>query len=174
MDPPSPVSELDRRNVTLFCDVASGNPASLYSVKWYMDGNLLKQLPLCEPQPDGSNGDLCDIDPSKLLLEHVSKLFHGNFSCEGANEAGWGEPSEEQQLEIYCKYNSLLSFNPDLVQYFMAESSKFHARTASVSCIYVVSTLHPTSILSGGRHRSSSLASHRAYFVMHNKKDCLS
>ena len=109
MDPPSPISELDRRNVTLFCDITSGYPNTLTRVNWYMDGNLLKELPDC---PDGDNfgnfgdnsGDLCDIDPSKLLLEHVSKLFHGNYSCEAANEAGWSDMSEPKQLEIYCKY----------------------------------------------------------------------
>jgi hypothetical protein len=95
-----------------------------------MDGVLLKQLPMCEdddgsgfsggtPLASGSgsgsgSGDsvdestsgrneLCDIDPSKLLLEHVSKLFHGNFSCEATNGAGWSERSEESPLEVYCK-----------------------------------------------------------------------
>ena len=65
-----------------------------------MDGNLLKELPDCHSE----NADLCDIDPSKLLLEHVSKLFHGNYSCQAANEAGWSPMSEPQQLEIYCEY----------------------------------------------------------------------
>ena len=65
-----------------------------------MDGNLLKELPDCH----SANADLCDIDPSKLLLEHVSKLFHGNYSCQAANEAGWSPMSEPQQLEIYCEY----------------------------------------------------------------------
>ena len=44
MDPAVPVSELDRRNVTLFCDVRDGNPAALVSVRWYFDGELLKQV----------------------------------------------------------------------------------------------------------------------------------
>jgi len=107
MDPPSPISELDRRNVTLFCDIVSGYPNILTRVNWYMDGNLLKELPDCPDDLDfggfGENGanDLCDIDPSKLLLEHVSKLFHGNYSCEAANEAGWSDMSELKQLEIY-------------------------------------------------------------------------
>ena len=111
MDPPSPISELDRRNVTLFCDIVSGYPSILTRVNWYMDGNLLKELPDCPDDLDfggfGENGanDLCDIDPSKLLLEHVSKLFHGNYSCEAANEAGWSDMSELKQLEIYCKYS---------------------------------------------------------------------
>ena len=104
MDPPSPISELDRRNVTLFCDLVSGYPNVLTRVNWYMDGNLLKELPDCPDNPSDFNNDLCDIDPSKLLLEHVSKLFHGNYSCEAANEAGWSEMSEPKQLEIYCKY----------------------------------------------------------------------
>ena len=119
MDPPSPISELDRRNVTLFCDITSGYPNTLTRVNWYMDGNLLKELPDC---PDGDNfgnfgdnsGDLCDIDPSKLLLEHVSKLFHGNYSCEAANEAGWSDMSEPKQLEIYCKYFVLFFGLPPL------------------------------------------------------------
>ena len=42
MSPSSPINELDRRNVTLFCDVISGNPPTLNSVKWFMDGVLLK------------------------------------------------------------------------------------------------------------------------------------
>jgi len=109
MDPPSPISELDRRNVTLFCDIVSGYPSILTRVNWYMDGNLLKELPDCPDdqldfggfgENNGAN-DLCDIDPSKLLLEHVSKLFHGNYSCEAANEAGWSDMSELKQLEIY-------------------------------------------------------------------------
>ena len=53
---------------------------------------------------NGKKGDLCDIDPSKLLLEHVSKLFHGNFSCEASNGAGWSDRSEETPLEVHCKH----------------------------------------------------------------------
>ena len=115
MSPSSPINELDRRNVTLFCGVISGNPATLNSVKWFMDGVLLKQLPMChneleydiiDAESTGMNNDeddLCDIDPSKLLLEHVTKLFHGNFSCEATNDAGWSERSPEESLEIHCK-----------------------------------------------------------------------
>ena len=44
MDPAVPVSEMDRRNVTLFCDVRDGNPAALVGVRWYFDGELLKQV----------------------------------------------------------------------------------------------------------------------------------
>ena len=59
------------------------------------------QLPLCDDS--GQSQGLCDIDPSKLLLEHVSQQFHGNFSCQGNNGAGWSRVSRERQLEIYCE-----------------------------------------------------------------------
>ncbi len=106
MYPPSPVSELDRANVSLFCDVSAGNPPELVSVKWLMDGVLLKQLPLCDNDGQGEE-DLCDVDPSKLLLEHVTRSFHGNYSCQGTNGAGWSEPSDEEELEIFCESNRI-------------------------------------------------------------------
>lgn len=43
------------------------------------------------------------IDPSRLLLEPASRNFHGNFSCEGENLAGWGPVSESAELLVYCK-----------------------------------------------------------------------
>lgn len=52
---------------------------------------------------NGQSQGLCDIDPSKLLLEHVSQQFHGNFSCQGNNGAGWSKVSRERELEIYCE-----------------------------------------------------------------------
>ena len=44
----------------------------MVTVVRYMDKDLLKQLPQCE----GGEEDLCDIDPSKLLLEHVSRYCY--------------------------------------------------------------------------------------------------
>ena len=121
MSPSSPINVLDRRNVTLFCDVISGNQATLNSVKWFKDGVLLIQLPKCHNElkvdifypknwhwrhwptlANNDENDLCDVDPSKLLV-HPSKTFHGNFSCEATNDAGWSERSPEESLEIYCK-----------------------------------------------------------------------
>ena len=61
-----------------------------------MDKDLLKQLPQCE----GDEVDLCDIDPSKLLLEHVSRHFHGNFSCIGMNAAGPSPMSDPIELVV--------------------------------------------------------------------------
>jgi hypothetical protein len=101
MDPPTPVSELDRLNITLMCKVESGNPDILQAVRWYLDGELLKELPDC----GGNVTDytFCDVDPSKLLLEDVGRSFHGNYSCEGMNEAGWGPLSPDEELIVYCK-----------------------------------------------------------------------
>ncbi|KAG7159602.1 Titin-like 13, partial [Homarus americanus] len=100
MDPMEPVSEEDRVNVTLNCDVVRANPEYLVRVRWYLDGELLKELPECDGNSTmyDTNSELCNIDPSKLLLENVFKDFHGNYSCEGMNDAGWGTRSNEAEL----------------------------------------------------------------------------
>lgn len=104
MEPATPVSELARLNITLLCEVDAGNPPTLTAVRWYLDGDLLKELPEC-------NGTdiFCDIDPSKLLLEDVGRGFHANYSCEGMNDAGWGPISADQELIVYCKAPSHIS-----------------------------------------------------------------
>ena len=83
-------------NVTLYCDVVSGNPRQLLQVKWFMDGLLLNELPQC----GGRAEDLCDVDPSKLLLESVNRHFSGNFSCSGASRAGGSEMSAKTALTV--------------------------------------------------------------------------
>lgn len=47
-DPPSPIIENHNINVTLNCDVQSGNPSNLLKVQWIMNGELLKELPDCQ------------------------------------------------------------------------------------------------------------------------------
>lgn len=118
MDPETAVSEEDRRNVSLSCEVVSGNPATLNSVRWYLDGELLKELPDCSPRnattsmanADAESVVFCDIDPSKLLLESVGRSFHGNYSCEGKNDAGWGTTSQMAPLQVHCTcvYNFII------------------------------------------------------------------
>lgn len=109
MDPETPVNEADRLNVSLTCDVDSGNPATLTAVRWYLDGDLLKELPDCARNSTAMTTTteesltFCDIDPSKLLLEAVGRSFHGNYSCEGRNEAGWGPISSSTPVVVYCK-----------------------------------------------------------------------
>lgn len=115
MSPEMPVSEVDQKNVTLSCELISGYPAKLDVVKWYMNGEMLKKLPECyeDLQYDVigvddsiSTSNRCHIDPSKLLLANVTRLFHGNFSCEGANDAGWSDRSLETELRVHCKDRS--------------------------------------------------------------------
>lgn len=47
MSSPSPIMEKDHKNVTLTCEVVSGNPPILDEVIWYLDGEVLKYLPDC-------------------------------------------------------------------------------------------------------------------------------
>lgn len=109
MDPETPVNEADRQNVSLTCEVDAGNPAMLTAVRWYLDGDLLKELPDCPRNSTAMTTTteesltFCDIDPSKLLLESVGRTFHGNYSCEGRNEAGWGPISPSTPVIVYCK-----------------------------------------------------------------------
>ena len=53
MDPPSPIIENHNVNVTLHCDVESGNPSTLLKVQWMVNGTLLKELPECKGDTQG-------------------------------------------------------------------------------------------------------------------------
>lgn len=99
MTPSSGVSESSRENITLTCQVQAGRPETLKFVRWYLDGILLKQLPDCS----SPNSSFCDVNPAKLMLEEVVRSFHGNYSCVGMNEAGWGDRSSEAPLQVFCK-----------------------------------------------------------------------
>lgn len=114
MEPKIPVNEADRLNVSLTCEVQSGNPTVLTAVRWYLDGDLLKELPDCvsnsTPPTTDESSTFCDIDPSKLLLEVVGRSFHGNYSCEGRTEAGWGPVSGSTPVVVNCKNNLQDSF----------------------------------------------------------------
>ncbi|XP_055619524.1 hemicentin-1 isoform X2 [Toxorhynchites rutilus septentrionalis] len=100
MEPDTPVIENDQANITLLCNIIDGNPLILTKVRWFLDGEFLKELPECD---DDSQGDenLCEVDPTKMLLQNVGREFIGNYSCEGFNVAGWGDNSEENPLDIY-------------------------------------------------------------------------
>nr|XP_034174876.1 uncharacterized protein LOC117601811 isoform X3 [Osmia lignaria] len=122
MDPETPVNEADRLNVSLTCEVVSGNPASLTAVRWYLDGDLLKELPDCTRNNTATTTTteesliFCDIDPSKLLLEAVGRSFHGNYSCEGRNDAGWGPLSASAPVIVYYKPGpASISYEPQQV-----------------------------------------------------------
>ncbi|KAJ0170414.1 hypothetical protein K1T71_013785 [Dendrolimus kikuchii] len=112
MSSPSPILETDHKNVTLACEVVSGNPPLLDEVIWYLDGEVLKHLPDC----NGTDGDdnLCnEVDPSMLLLQDTTKSFHGNYSCKGKNYAGWGNESQKTELVVnYPPGPAKLTYSP--------------------------------------------------------------
>lgn len=73
---------------------------------------MLKEIPdenctALSPNEVNNDKNFCDLDPSRLLLEYVGKMFAGNYSCKGMNDAGWGPESNETELIVYCKYNIL-------------------------------------------------------------------
>ncbi|XP_015602867.1 uncharacterized protein LOC107271413 isoform X4 [Cephus cinctus] len=123
-EPKVPVNEEDHLNVSLTCEVIAGYPTTLTAVRWYLDGDLLKELPDCAsnsttPTSDGDVEDsatFCDIDPSKLLLEAVGRSFHGNYSCEGRTDAGWGPVSASTPVAVYYKPGpATISYEPQQV-----------------------------------------------------------
>ncbi|XP_037293639.1 hemicentin-1 isoform X3 [Manduca sexta] len=112
MSAPSPVLEKEHQNVTLACEVQSGNPPTLDEVVWYLDGELLKHLPDCNNTDAEEN--LCnEVDPSMLLLQDTTKSFHGNYSCKGKNFAGWGNESAKTELIVnYPPGPAKLTYSP--------------------------------------------------------------
>ncbi|XP_064075309.1 hemicentin-2 isoform X3 [Vanessa tameamea] len=110
MSSPSPILETDHKNVTLTCEVVTGNPSILDEVIWYLDGEVLKHLPEC----NGTDDALCnEVDPSMLLLQDTTKSFHGNYSCKGKNYAGWGNESEKTELIVnYPPGPAKLTYSP--------------------------------------------------------------
>ncbi|XP_044589396.1 hemicentin-2 isoform X6 [Cotesia glomerata] len=123
VEPEVPINEADRLNVSLTCYAVKGNPINLNAVRWYLDGDLLKELPDCNIKNNSTitlNMDdtltFCDIDPSKLLLEAVGRSFHGNYSCEGRNDAGWGLISPSTPVIVYYKPGpAMISYKPKRV-----------------------------------------------------------
>ncbi|XP_072934032.1 uncharacterized protein nrm isoform X4 [Epargyreus clarus] len=110
MSSPSPILEREHKNVTLTCEVVSGNPPILDEVIWYLDGEVLKYLPDC----NGTDESLCnEVDPSMLLLQDTTKSFHGNYSCKGKNYAGWGNESQTTELVVnYPPGPAKLTYSP--------------------------------------------------------------
>ncbi|XP_066154008.1 uncharacterized protein nrm [Euwallacea fornicatus] len=102
MEPTLPVKALDKTNVTLQCNVTSGNPSTLSKVRWFLDEKLLKELPECNyTSKHDSRGPFCGVDPSIFNLEKVNQTFAGMYTCQGENVAGWGTISEPVELVVY-------------------------------------------------------------------------
>ncbi|XP_044766559.1 uncharacterized protein LOC123322654 isoform X3 [Coccinella septempunctata] len=104
---PAVVKAVDKSTVILECNVTTGNPSNLQKVRWYLGGELMKELPECnyttyENGTRDSGGPFCvGVDPSILKLESVQENFAGNYTCQGMNAAGWGAESEPQELIVY-------------------------------------------------------------------------
>ena len=138
-EPRQPVSELADANVTLMCisnynskdimanaNAITGN--SFVSVKWYLDGDLLKQVdrPLeCLKVPNvvnynvtsaALNNPKCNVDPSKVMLLNVRRSFWGNYSCQAKNRAGWGPVSEAKEMKVlYAPEAASIEYNPKTI-----------------------------------------------------------
>ena len=92
------VTEASAANISLRCEVVTEDTGrrkrrrhrhqkmpELTSIQWFMDDLPLYRLPLCS---DDLADDLCDVDPSSLLLENVNRHFHGSYSCVGSLASG--------------------------------------------------------------------------------------
>ncbi|KAI4471623.1 b-cell receptor cd22 [Holotrichia oblita] len=103
-----PIKAVDRKTITVACNIKEGNPQAISKVGWYLGGELLKELPECNYTSFDANGDgegnggpLCSIDSHILSLENVSESFAGNYTCMIKNLAGWGPMSPPQELIVY-------------------------------------------------------------------------
>jgi len=113
-----PVSEEENTNITLYCDILDGNPLFLTRVSWFLNGDLIKDLPdpechevigieseeLIEEElliNEEYSSSLCDVDPTQLILHDVQRDSAGNYTCMGSNMAGEGPVSEPEILEVY-------------------------------------------------------------------------
>ncbi|XP_065226929.1 hemicentin-2 isoform X2 [Planococcus citri] len=72
---PTTVNETDKREISLICKVIVGNPGELNEVRWFRNGELMK-----------------NSNMSILVLDGV-RNNHGNYSCAGKTIAGLGPTS---------------------------------------------------------------------------------
>ena len=117
-EPRHPVNEGADANVTLMC--SSNNMIHgrhFKSVKWYLDGDLLKQV---DKSPDclvpNVTKSHCHVDPSKVMLLNVKRSFQGNYSCQAQNRAGWGPVSEAKEMKVlYPPEGTTISVLPKII-----------------------------------------------------------
>ncbi len=149
------VNELLNANVTLVCLPAVVGTSDnnnrqqqqqqqrFAAVRWFLDGELLRQVSLPPKCLNGTNGaadttedddgggvrvvlDDCKIDPSKIRLMNVRRLFGGNYSCQGRSAAaaaaapgsgGWGAESAPAELKVlYPPRGAALRHRPAIVR----------------------------------------------------------
>lgn len=126
------VNELLNANVTLVCQPASRASRRFVAVRWYLDGELLRAVTLAPRCTNGTAGkdsaeeveeetkvlEDCKMDPSKIRLLNVRRLFGGNYSCRGRDdEGGWGAGSDPTELKVlYPPRGARLRHTPAVVR----------------------------------------------------------
>ncbi|XP_023228878.1 hemicentin-1-like, partial [Centruroides sculpturatus] len=80
---PTQVPEDKVSNVNIQCDIIDGNPANLLLVRWYKDNKLMNEA-----------------TSKEIRWLNVTRKLTGNYSCQGQNEAGWGNISEPVQFVV--------------------------------------------------------------------------
>ncbi|KAG5898346.1 hypothetical protein JTB14_034328 [Gonioctena quinquepunctata] len=113
ISPSTPVKSVDKSTVTLLCNVTSGNPSVLQKVRWFLDGDIMKELPECNYSSIDVNGTtemnggpFCSLDPSIMSLQTVDETFAGRYTCQGYTVSGWGPVSEPEELIVYYPPNA--------------------------------------------------------------------
>ena len=94
---------------------------NLLAVKWFLDGELLKHVgrkPECisYKSRNSATGFHCNVDPTKIILVNVRRSFHGNYACQGRNQAGWGDISPFKELEVlYPPSGTKITHEPSII-----------------------------------------------------------
>ena len=58
-------------------------------------------LDVTEASINGESDNCNVVEPSKIILVNVKRSFHGNYSCQGMNRAGWGAMSKARELRVF-------------------------------------------------------------------------
>ncbi|CAB4056380.1 Speract receptor,Guanylate cyclase 32E,Receptor-type guanylate cyclase gcy-28,Receptor-type guanylate cyclase gcy-1,Receptor-type guanylate cyclase gcy-4,Receptor-type guanylate cyclase gcy-20,Heat-stable enterotoxin receptor,Olfactory guanylyl cyclase GC-D,Atrial natriuretic peptide receptor 2,Atrial natriuretic peptide receptor 1,Receptor-type guanylate cyclase gcy-13,Retinal guanylyl cyclase 2,Receptor-type guanylate cyclase gcy-12,Receptor-type guanylate cyclase gcy-29,Receptor-type guanylate cyclase G len=97
MSPPNPVFESMSQNVTLICLNDAQDDEKFSSVKWFLNGELLKHVSVehCKGK------EVCNVNPSKIILVNVKRAFKGNYSCQGLYGNEWTGISETKEIRVH-------------------------------------------------------------------------
>lgn len=82
----------------LFCEYEA-NPATLKSVRWLKDGELVS---LNQTRVEGGNPE-----QNALLVRHASRHDIGSYTCELENSIGTGASKNDIDVDVLCKYNTV-------------------------------------------------------------------
>uniref|UniRef100_A0A646QD31 Hemicentin-1 n=1 Tax=Hemiscolopendra marginata TaxID=943146 RepID=A0A646QD31_9MYRI len=80
---PEDIRDDDDVNVTISCELVTGNPHEAVLYRWWKDGVLINET-----------------DDDEIELESVDRTHTGNYSCAGENKIGWGPPSKPKRLLV--------------------------------------------------------------------------